>query len=133
MFEVLFNRYLFLISVARIYATLLKNLKVLPANAVVKETSGSDLANGGVSKLKEIIGSMAAGGVLFLDEAYQLNPKLNPGGAAVCLSSCVSIYLDCFQMDINKQEMILVMNITRNSRPSSVLIFYYMCYLISRH
>ncbi|PNH08303.1 NFX1-type zinc finger-containing protein 1 [Tetrabaena socialis] len=69
-------------TVARLYAGLLKELGVLPAAEVV-ETSGSDLLTGGVSKLKEELKKLEKGGVLFLDEAYQLNPKTNPMGAQV--------------------------------------------------
>ncbi len=42
-----------------------------------------ELLNGGVTKLKEQLKKLEAGGVLFLDEAYQLNPKTNPMGAQV--------------------------------------------------
>ncbi|GFR50032.1 hypothetical protein Agub_g12193 [Astrephomene gubernaculifera] len=69
-------------TVARMYAELLKELRVLPGAEVV-ETSGSELLTGGVSKLKEQLGKLEKGGVLFLDEAYQLNPKTNPMGAQV--------------------------------------------------
>ncbi|GFH21452.1 NFX1-type zinc finger-containing protein 1, partial [Haematococcus lacustris] len=69
-------------TVARIYAALLKELGVLP-DAQVVETSGSALANGGVEQLKKELTKLEKGGVLFLDEAYQLNPKTNPSGAAV--------------------------------------------------
>ncbi|KAJ9507979.1 hypothetical protein QJQ45_021314 [Haematococcus lacustris] len=69
-------------TVARIYAELLKELGVLP-DAQVVETSGSALANGGVEQLKKELTKLEKGGVLFLDEAYQLNPKINPSGAAV--------------------------------------------------
>ncbi|GFH25752.1 NFX1-type zinc finger-containing protein 1 [Haematococcus lacustris] len=69
-------------TVARIYAALLKELGVLP-DAQVVETSGSALANGGVEQLKKELTKLEKGGVLFLDEAYQLNPKINPSGAAV--------------------------------------------------
>ncbi|KAG2495742.1 hypothetical protein HYH03_006339 [Edaphochlamys debaryana] len=69
-------------NVARIYAGLLKELGVLPGAEVV-ETSGSELLTGGVSKLKEQLKKLDKGGVLFLDEAYQLNPKTNPMGAQV--------------------------------------------------
>ncbi|KAJ9508188.1 hypothetical protein QJQ45_021542, partial [Haematococcus lacustris] len=69
-------------TVARIYAALLKELGVLPESQVV-ETSGSALANGGVEQLKKELTKLEKGGVLFVDEAYQLNPKINPSGAAV--------------------------------------------------
>ncbi|KAG2492324.1 hypothetical protein HYH03_009275 [Edaphochlamys debaryana] len=69
-------------TVARIYAGLLKELGVLPGAEVV-ETSGAELLTGGVSKLKEQLKKLEKGGVLFLDEAYQLNPKTNQAGAQV--------------------------------------------------
>ncbi|GFH23953.1 uncharacterized protein HaLaN_21657, partial [Haematococcus lacustris] len=69
-------------TVARIYAALLKELGVLP-DAQVVETSGSALANGGVEQLKKELTKLEKGGVLFVDEAYQLNPRTNPSGAAV--------------------------------------------------
>ncbi|KXZ51992.1 hypothetical protein GPECTOR_10g1014 [Gonium pectorale] len=69
-------------TVARLYGELLQELGVLPQAEFV-ETSGSELLTGGVSKLKEQLKKLEAGGVLFLDEAYQLNPKTNPMGAQV--------------------------------------------------
>ncbi|KAF5840889.1 P-loop containing nucleoside triphosphate hydrolase protein [Dunaliella salina] len=69
-------------TVARIYAELLKDVGVLP-EAQVEETSGAALANGGASELKKKLESLKDGGVLFLDEAYQLKPKSNPMGAQV--------------------------------------------------
>ncbi len=39
---------------------------------------------GGVAELKKHLAALDKGGVLFLDEAYQLNPKTNPQGAQVC-------------------------------------------------
>jgi Holliday junction resolvasome RuvABC ATP-dependent DNA helicase subunit len=68
--------------VARIYAELLAELGVLPASEVV-ETSGAAMVNGGVSELKKQLEKLAKGGVLFIDEAYQINPKTNPMGAQV--------------------------------------------------
>ena len=51
----------------------------LPCQVV--ETSGAKLLDGGVNELKKHLVTLAAGGVLFLDEAYQLNPRTNPTGA----------------------------------------------------
>ena len=39
--------------------------------------------SGGTSKLKEQLKKLEEGGVLFVDEAYQLNPKSNPLGEQV--------------------------------------------------
>ncbi len=69
-------------TVARLYAGLLQELGVLPG-AAVEETSGAALANAGLSGLKEQLKKLDKGGVLFIDEAYQLNPKTNPMGAQV--------------------------------------------------
>jgi hypothetical protein len=68
--------------VARIYAELLAELGVLPASEVV-ETSGAAMVIGGVSELKKQLEKLEEGGVLFIDEAYQINPKTNPMGAQV--------------------------------------------------
>ena len=50
-----------------------------------KETTGAGLANLGVSGCKKLIDEILneGGGVLFLDEAYQLTSGNNPGGGAV--------------------------------------------------
>lgn len=60
-------------------------VSVRPLNPTLQfvETSGSELLTGGVTKLKEQLKKVEEGGVLFLDEAYQLNPKTNPMGAQV--------------------------------------------------
>ncbi len=49
----------------------------------MEETSGAELLTGGVTKVKDQLKKLEAGGVLFIDEAYQLNPKTNPMGAQV--------------------------------------------------
>lgn len=49
----------------------------------VVETSGAALVQGGVSGLKEMLKKLEAGGVLFVDESYQLKPKTNALGAQV--------------------------------------------------
>ena len=69
-------------TVARYYGELLAEIGVLPA-ANFEETSGAKLLADGVSKLKELLKSLEDGGVLFVDEAYQLDPKKNQTGAAV--------------------------------------------------
>lgn len=50
-----------------------------------KEETGSSLANAGVSGVKKIIDDILndGGGVLFIDEAYQLTSGNSYGGAAV--------------------------------------------------
>lgn len=69
---------------ARLYAQLLTDLCVIPGSCF-KETTGAGLANTGVSGCKKLIEEMlnAGGGVLFIDEAYQLTSGNNPGGGAV--------------------------------------------------
>jgi hypothetical protein len=75
-------------SVARLYAALLQELGVLP-EAAVEETSGAALVNGGVAGLKKMLEQkLKEGGVLFIDEAYQLNPETNPLGAQVGAVAC---------------------------------------------
>ncbi|KAG8459015.1 hypothetical protein KFE25_006560 [Diacronema lutheri] len=69
-------------TVARIYAQLLLETGVLP-RAAVEETSGVRLATGGVSALNEHLGKLRDGGLLFVDEAYLLNPTTSATGAQV--------------------------------------------------
>lgn len=65
-------------TIARFYARILATLGALPGSAFV-ETTGARLANEGIGgakkRLEEILG--AGGGVLFLDEAYQLTEDHN--------------------------------------------------------
>ncbi|KAK0643159.1 P-loop containing nucleoside triphosphate hydrolase protein [Cercophora newfieldiana] len=71
-------------TVARIYAKFLTEVGVIPGMCF-KETTGAGLANLGVSGCKKLIDEILneGGGVLFLDEAYQLTSGNNPGGGAV--------------------------------------------------
>lgn len=55
---------------------------MLPAKTV-EETSGAKLAQGGVTELKKLLTKLEKGGLLFIDEAYQLEPTKRPGGAEV--------------------------------------------------
>ena len=68
-------------TIARIMGKLLTSLNLLGRNEVV-ECSASDLVTGYVgqagSKTREMFRS-ALGGVLFIDEAYRLNPRKSPG------------------------------------------------------
>jgi Holliday junction resolvasome RuvABC ATP-dependent DNA helicase subunit len=61
-------------TVARIYAKFLLEIGALSGSAF-EETSGAKLADGGVPELKQLIDKIekANGGVLFIDEAYQLD------------------------------------------------------------
>lgn len=71
-------------TVARLYAKFLTSVGVIPG-ASFEETTGSSLANKGVSGCKKILDTILenGGGVLFIDEAYQLTSGNNPGGSNV--------------------------------------------------
>lgn len=71
-------------TVARIYAQFLTSLGVIPGSCF-KEETGASLANAGVSGCKSIIDEIMndGGGVLFIDEAYQLTSGNSFGGGAV--------------------------------------------------
>ncbi|KAK3680858.1 P-loop containing nucleoside triphosphate hydrolase protein [Podospora appendiculata] len=71
-------------TVARLYAKFLAELCIIPGTTF-KETTGSALANTGVSGCKKLLDDILndGGGVLFIDEAYQLTSGANPGGGAV--------------------------------------------------
>ncbi|ROW08400.1 hypothetical protein VMCG_03318 [Cytospora schulzeri] len=71
-------------TVARLYANLLTSIGVIPGSCF-KEETGASLANAGVSGCKKIIDGILndGGGVLFIDEAYQLTSGNSPGGGAV--------------------------------------------------
>ncbi|KAK0667681.1 putative AAA family ATPase [Cercophora samala] len=71
-------------TVARLYAEFLTELCVIPGNCF-EEKTGAGLANMGVSGCTKLIDGIlnAGGGVLFIDEAYQLTSGNNPGGGAV--------------------------------------------------
>ena len=71
-------------TVARHYAKFLASVKVIPGNHFI-ETTGSRLANEGVIGIKVTVENMvnAGGGVIFVDEAYQLTSGNNHGGGAV--------------------------------------------------
>ncbi|KAI0139324.1 P-loop containing nucleoside triphosphate hydrolase protein [Xylariaceae sp. FL1272] len=71
-------------TVARLYARFLTSMGVI-AGACFKETSGSKLANMGVSGTEQLVQEVVddGGGVIFIDEAYQLSSGNSPGGRAV--------------------------------------------------
>ncbi|ROV88521.1 hypothetical protein VSDG_09328 [Cytospora chrysosperma] len=71
-------------TVARLYAKFLTSLGVIPGSCF-KEETGASLANAGVSGCKKIIDGILnnGGGVLFIDEAYQLTSGNSYGGGAV--------------------------------------------------
>ncbi|KAG1675261.1 hypothetical protein FOA52_016292 [Chlamydomonas sp. UWO 241] len=78
-------------TIARIYAKFLKRLATRPRPSQDREcmlmpfveTSGAKLLAGGVPKLQKCLQKLEKGGVLFIDECYQLNPKASPMGAQV--------------------------------------------------
>ncbi|TEA18713.1 NFX1-type zinc finger-containing protein 1 [Colletotrichum sidae] len=71
-------------TVGRIYGQFLRSVGVI-AGAKFEETSGSRLANEGVSGCKAMLEKMLndGGGVVFIDEAYQLSSGNSRGGSAV--------------------------------------------------
>ncbi|KAF2995559.1 hypothetical protein E8E13_003761 [Curvularia kusanoi] len=71
-------------TVARLYAKFLGEVGALPGDFFF-ETSGSALANDGVSACKDHVQKIleAGGGVFFIDETYQLVSGNSPGGKAV--------------------------------------------------
>ena len=71
-------------TVARLYAKFLTSVGALPGSHFV-ETTGSRLANEGVSGCKKVIENIQerGGGVLFVDEAYQLTSGNSAGGKQV--------------------------------------------------
>ena len=69
-------------TVARYFGELLAELGVLPGSAF-EETSGAKLLAGGDAELKGLLGNLDQGGVLFVDEAYQLEPRRNRSGKQV--------------------------------------------------
>lgn len=73
-------------TVAKLYAQFLIEMKVLPKKSIVIETSGSELTSGrGVETLKKHLEKIkeVGGGVVFLDEAYQLSPQDDREGRQV--------------------------------------------------
>uniref|UniRef100_A0A7S0VPX4 AAA+ ATPase domain-containing protein n=1 Tax=Hemiselmis tepida TaxID=464990 RepID=A0A7S0VPX4_9CRYP len=72
-------------TVARLYSQLLVELGILPEKAKVFETSGPKLASGGLKELEDLLkkGQQVGGAVIFVDEAYALNPKEDSNGRQV--------------------------------------------------
>ena len=69
---------------ARLYAKFLTSVGALPGDVFV-ETTGSGLANDGVARCVKLLEDIQekGGGVLFIDEAYQLSSGSNYGGKQV--------------------------------------------------
>ncbi|KAL4079908.1 P-loop containing nucleoside triphosphate hydrolase protein [Scleroderma yunnanense] len=71
-------------TVARLYAQFLESIEVLPGDAFI-ETTGSSLANEGVTGAKKFVDDAlkAGGGAIFIDEAYQLVSEYDQSGRPV--------------------------------------------------
>ncbi|KAL3470349.1 P-loop containing nucleoside triphosphate hydrolase protein [Aspergillus californicus] len=71
-------------TVARLYAKFLAVVGIIPGHKFV-ETTGSRLANGGVSECQKTIETLLkdGGGAIFIDEAYQLVQGSSLGGGQV--------------------------------------------------
>lgn len=82
-------------TVATLYAQLLIDLGVLPPQAKICETSGPKLASGGIKALEDLLneGTKSGGAVIFIDEAYALNPKDNQNGRMVCMDLIGAVLL----------------------------------------
>lgn len=68
---------------SRLYGELLEELDILPKGSCFVETSGAKLVSGGVAVLQEALKNATDGGLLFVDEAYQLDPSKNQVGSQV--------------------------------------------------
>ncbi|KAL4867788.1 P-loop containing nucleoside triphosphate hydrolase protein [Aspergillus spectabilis] len=66
-------------TVARLYANFLTDMGIIPGSFII-ETTGSRLANGGMSGCEKQLNNIlnSGGGVLFIDEAYQLTQSNGP-------------------------------------------------------
>ncbi|KAI0020648.1 P-loop containing nucleoside triphosphate hydrolase protein [Xylariomycetidae sp. FL0641] len=71
-------------TVARLYAKFLTDIGVIPGSQF-EETTGSKMASGGIQGCQKLIDGVLnnGGGVIFIDEAYQLTSGNSPGGAGV--------------------------------------------------
>eukprot|EP00762_Andalucia_godoyi_P008529 ANDGO_01319.mRNA.1 Protein cfxQ homolog len=69
-------------TIARIYSEFLSEQGIFPGKAF-EETTGARLVDDGVDGLKKAIAAVEKGGVLFIDEAYQLNPGQDRQGGKV--------------------------------------------------
>lgn len=71
-------------TVARLYAKFLAAVGIIPGSKFI-ETTGSRLSNEGVSQCQKTIESLLkeGGGVIFIDEAYQLVQSNSSGGSQV--------------------------------------------------
>lgn len=69
-------------TIARLYSSFLNELGVISGSNFA-ETTGATLVHEGVGCLQKLISNVGNGGVLFIDEAYQLNPDTESAGRRV--------------------------------------------------
>jgi SpoVK/Ycf46/Vps4 family AAA+-type ATPase len=81
----------------------------------MEETSGAKLAHGGVKELTDTLKKLDKGGLLFIDEAYQLKPSTNRSGAEV---------LDFLLPEIENQRGKLVVVLAGYQKQMEELIAY---------
>ncbi|TGZ77525.1 NFX1-type zinc finger-containing protein 1 [Ascodesmis nigricans] len=70
-------------TVARLYAKILGSMNIIPSDTFI-ETTGASLADDGVKGAKDMVEKLkGTGGVMFVDESYQLSDGKNMGGHSV--------------------------------------------------
>jgi stage V sporulation protein K len=77
-------------TVARLFGKLLIELGVRKSDGAFNETSGNKLKQMGRTKAEELVEN-SIGGVLFVDEAYDLNPQDSQGGGKEILDHIMEI------------------------------------------
>ena len=77
-------------TVARLFGKLLIELGVRKSDGAFNETSGNKLKQMGRQKAEELVDS-SIGGVLFVDEAYDLNPQDSQGGGKEILDNIMEV------------------------------------------
>jgi stage V sporulation protein K len=77
-------------TVARLFGKLLIELGVRKSDGAFNETSGNKLKQMGRTKAEELVEN-SIGGVLFVDEAYDLNPQDAQGGGKEILDHIMEI------------------------------------------
>lgn len=90
-------------TVLELYAEILKDAGVLKKTAVLHRTTGTKLKIEGIGDLQDLLKKMmdAGGGVLFVDEAYQLDPASDPDGRKI-----LDTIMD--EMEARKGELVVV-------------------------
>jgi stage V sporulation protein K len=77
-------------TVARLFGKLLIELGVRKSDGAFNETSGNKLKQMGRTKAEELVEN-SIGGVLFVDEAYDLNPQDSQGGGKEILDHIMEV------------------------------------------